>query len=510
MPAKRKYKRKYTRPYKRRNYGMSTSSLARTLQRLQNPTVAFGDTTTERYINYGPSNQQMMDNPEIHKQRTSEQNMNRAADNYYGPGSYWTNIGKWGARLGGAALGGLGGWTSGGLTGAAAGAEEGYKRGADISRALGWGAYNVGRGANDLIANAGHNGSAPVYHSMSAHDEMGDVIISNRELVKLVKSSDVTGKFKVESFTLNPSDTTFHHLQQQSAQYEQFEFLGLMFQFIPMTGEGGTNELGVIGMATNYDPAQVRTFSSIEEMMRFKGATTSKPSVGMLHGIECDPSKRSIKTMYCRDGITRDASFTDPATFYFASEGISGVDQTLGQLWVTYSVKLRNIKPTNIFLPSLDIVKFESNTNQIYNGISAGVEPRSSGTVVASPGTATNKVQLDWVSGIVKDRIFKITFRMSESAVVNTVGELSFESLVNLDFVPMNEVNGVGGKEDYFKVTKVGTEDTAVSIAYVKIITTGLATNLQLVASTAFKVLGIDFVCTTERVQDDTDLFITL
>lgn len=281
--------------------------------------------------------------------RTKEQNVARAVDKYYGPGGYWSdlgrNIGHWGTRIAGGVLGAASG-IEGGVPGVIGGALSGWESGAGISKAAGWGAYNVGLMSNDLVASNSGNGSAPIYHSAGAFDDLGDVIISNRELVTLVKSSTVSGGFKIESFTLNPADSTFHHLAQQARQYEQFEYLGLMFQYVPMTGEGGSNELGVIGMASSYDPDQVRSFNTLEDLMRFKGATTAKPSIGMIHGIECDPSKRAIKTMYVRDTVNRSKDFTEPATFYFASEGVSGTEQTLGQLWVTYTVKLRNIKPS--------------------------------------------------------------------------------------------------------------------------------------------------------------------
>lgn len=330
----------YSRPYRRRR-GASTSAVARRITQLSQAVDPYGP-GSERFKRYGPSMKQIRENPGA--SRTAEQSQARLMDGYYGAGKY--SLGKWGARAGGALLGA----TTGGGTvpGTLAGALTGYNAGSAFSKSIGWGEYDVGRGSNDLGVSGG-NGSAPVMHTSMASDELGDVTVSNRELVQLVKSSETSGAFKIQSFTLNPVDQIFHHLRYQAKQYEQFEFLGLHFQYIPMTGEGGTNEIGVIGMGSNYDPAQVREFSGIEDLMRFKGATTHKPSVGMLHFIECDPAKRAIKTMYVRDTIERGKDFTDPATFYIASEGVSGSNQTLGQLWVSYTVKLKNIKPIDDF-----------------------------------------------------------------------------------------------------------------------------------------------------------------
>ena len=143
-----------------------------------------------------------------------------------------------------------------------------------------------------------------------------------------------------------------------------------MFQYVPMTGEGGTNSIGTIGQACDYDPEQERTFDTIEDLMRFKGSTTHKASVGSTFGIECDPAKRSVKTMYCRDEVDRDKLFTDLGTYMFASEGC-GNDQVLGHLWVTYSIKFRNIKPHKPFhdlqVATLDVPTGDTSNTVVEN-----------------------------------------------------------------------------------------------------------------------------------------------
>lgn len=389
MPAKRK--RSYSRrgSYKRRRYSPSASATAKALARLTKKIGPYGVDGSDTMISYGPSRQQMIDNPGW--SRTPEQTQARLRDNYRGAGGYWQdlgrNIGHWGSRIGGAALGGLAG-AEGGVPGMLLGAGTGWSAGSDFSKASGWGSYNVPRGHNDLFNPHFGNGSAPVYHSAGALDETGDVVIQNRELVKLVKSSSVAGEFKVESFSLNPVDSpTFHHLREQANQYENFEYEGLIFQYVPMTGEGGSNELGVVGMAASYDPAHTRQFTNMEHLMRFKGANTFKPSIGMVHGIECDPRKRSIKRMFVRDHITRDAQFTDPATFYIASEGCPNANQTLGQLWVSYTVRLSNIK-------MVDEVEANVNYNVFGHARSVPNFTASASDVIAGPAFVDTWLQL--------------------------------------------------------------------------------------------------------------------
>lgn len=342
MPAKRKRSYSTRRTYKRRRTSPSASAIAKAMARLEKQTGPFGVKNSATMTMYGPSRQQMLEDPSLF--RTAEQTKARLRDNYRGPGAFWPDVGKWGSRIGGAALGLFNPFGIGSLLGATD-VHTGWDKGAEFSKSQGWGAYDVGRGGNDLVMGGGGDGSAPVYHSAMGADEGGDVVVSNRELVEIVKAGEA-GKFTVKPYTVNPADSTFYHLRHTAAQYEQFEFLGLMFQYVPLTGEGGSNELGTIAMAANYDPANDVKFTSLENMMRYKGSYTCKPSNGALFGIECDPDKRAVKTLYNRDGVTRDKAFTDPATFYFASDGIGTTGATLGQLWVTYTVRFRNIKVT--------------------------------------------------------------------------------------------------------------------------------------------------------------------
>jgi len=88
-----------------------------------------------------------------------------------------------------------------------------------------------------------------------------------------------------------------------------------------------------------------RFFNSVQ-MENYDYANSSKPSCGMLHGVECKTSQRLQNMLYIRTGnaTTRDRIFTDLGTFYIASEGVPFSPMVpsslLGELWVSYKVKL--------------------------------------------------------------------------------------------------------------------------------------------------------------------------
>lgn len=358
--ASRPYQR-WTRRTRYRSGGMSMSRILKRLAAIEAGVGPYGDTSSDHYKKFGPNKQQMMDDPK--KKRTAAQSRARILENYWGPGSYVSSMGE--GALAGAAIGGSLGAGAFSAPGAMVGAAVGAGAGAADEYFSGSGSYEVPVKRGDLINPVhGGNGSAPVYHSAGAADEKGDVIISNRELVTLVtadsaETGETTSKFKVQKFDLNPADSTFHHLRKQASMYEQFDFLGLVFQFIPLTGEGGSNSLGMVGMCADYDPQQQREFSNIEEMMRFKGAQIVKPSVGLHQPVECDRHKRLSPVMFVRDGIDRDKSETDFAHVHFASQGCSP-GSVIGQLWVAYSIRLRNVKFTPFIAPNYSLGNLRS------------------------------------------------------------------------------------------------------------------------------------------------------
>jgi len=124
-----------------------------------------------------------------------------------------------------------------------------------------------------------------------------------------------------------------------------FEFAGLMYQYVPTSGEmgsTGSNVLGKVVMVTNYDP-DAPTFTSTVQMENYDYASVAKPSIEIRHGVETAPSQRATKQLYIRAGdSSKDRLFTDLGTFQIASEGINvgaaGVFN-IGELWVTYTVK---------------------------------------------------------------------------------------------------------------------------------------------------------------------------
>lgn len=212
---------------------------------------------------------------------------------------------------------------------------------------------------NQIIA-----GSAQTPITVNGTDDLsGDIIISQKEFLQNVNvtttGAGVGSAFSVVNFPINPGlQLTFPWLSQLAQNFTLYEFIGLIFEYKPTSGEfGGTtsNALGKVIMATQYDPDAPAFVTSVE-MENYQYATATKPSLHCLHGVETDPRQRATKMLYVRSGDSpKDQIFTDIGDFQIATEGIvAGAAATfpIGEIWVTYRIKLSRAKLNNSILLS--------------------------------------------------------------------------------------------------------------------------------------------------------------
>jgi len=274
---------------------------------------------------YGPS----------FKEANTAQRASRKTYGYVGRGKYW-----------GSALGGMAGAYLGGPMGKKAGAWIGDKASNYATKYAkkawkGRGLY-TGRGSyNSLVAGGDSSMSG-------AGDETEAVTFTNREYIKDVYGAPNT-KFHNYGNHLNPGiETTFPWLAQVAANYEEYEFIQLVFEFKSTVNAstGGDGQTGTVIMATNYNAAESE-FTDKAAMMQYHGGQSGRLTDDMVHGIECDPNK-AVGDMhkYVRtDPVTDDIKSYDHGKFNFAMANIPSEfwNQQVGELWVSYKVKL--LKP---------------------------------------------------------------------------------------------------------------------------------------------------------------------
>jgi len=283
-------------------------------------------------------------------------------------------------------LGGLGGAVGTYLSGGhPLGALLGKRAGDWLGKITGMGDYKVNR--NTLLT-----GSVPRFNSDKefttvAHREyLGDVV------------SGTAGTFDIQEYTINPSnESTFPWLSNIAQQYESYEITGMIFEFKSLSGTavGSTNTaLGAVTMATVYD-VEAPPFASRREMEQYEYSVSARTTENLIHPVECDPTQNVLPMLFTRDASganVRDKRFHDMANFYIATDGLQATNVTIGELWVSYRVKL--FKPrhrtgaTSLF--RCGCVEIPSGSS--FNASKYAEDPYVSNATVVFPGPTTMKL----------------------------------------------------------------------------------------------------------------------
>lgn len=177
----------------------------------------------------------------------------------------------------------------------------------------------------------------------------GGTLIRNREYLTDIISSSTAGQFNLQSFPLQPGqEQMFPWLSQVAVNYEQYSFEGVVLEFRSMSGDALTSvntALGSVVMATNYDSLDAN-FLSKAEMENYEFGASCKPACDMMHPIECAPRQTTLTELYIRPNFLptgADIRLYDWGKFQIATVGCQGTSVNLGELWITYQIRL--LKP---------------------------------------------------------------------------------------------------------------------------------------------------------------------
>jgi len=295
---------------------------------------------------------------------------------------------------------------------------------------------------NTIVQDGGATASSIV--PRFSQDDVTQITLSNREYVRDVFAPAVGTVFQVEQWPLNPGMTTaFPWLAQLAINFEEYEIVQLIYTFKSTVADfaSSTGQVGQVIMATQYNPNS-DAFADKEEMMLYDGGMSCKTTESLIHGIECDPTKNSgASQKYVRAGNLppgEDLKNYDLGRTSLAvvnpPQGYAG--QQIGELWVSYTVKLRKPKfvsgnAYNVMRDFFCMDKFTFNgvipsTAVIYNGarnslgsvltkgLNAAFFPGvnsdilTSTTIQPTPGTIVPHLQLtlpDSYSGILRINI---------------------------------------------------------------------------------------------------------
>lgn len=227
----------------------------------------------------------------------------------------------------------------------------GFTSASGIGKWLGTGIGSI-FGSGDYVTmgpQPGYNvlsGQTPKFSSTHATN-----IVCHREYL-----GDVTGAaaFNNLSYNLNPGmSETFPWLSTIAANYQQYVFHGLIFEFRPLITDFVTSGApGVIVLTTNYNSDQA-PYSSRQEAENAEFAVSVKPTLGLAHMIECKSEEQQMKLYNVRTGPV--PSGQDLRTYDLGLTQVitqNNPSQVLGELWVSYCVEF--FKPVLATVNSLD------------------------------------------------------------------------------------------------------------------------------------------------------------
>jgi hypothetical protein len=223
------------------------------------------------------------------------------------------------------------------------------------------------------------------------------VRVRHREFVRDLVVPAVPAGFTNSSTPINPSNSAlFPWLASLAKQYQTYKFHGMVVEYKTMSSDyAASGPLGTVVIATNYnvnDPSYANKVS----MENSEFAVSCKPSMSIVHAIECDPKLRVTDFLYVRDAASSSVSdnrLFDLGSLQIATSGLPGsAGVTLGEVWVSYDIEFA--KP--IIPYSADV-----NANVLVSQSDGSTAVNSNGNVqtvsvvlpyVTTSGTGTNSL----------------------------------------------------------------------------------------------------------------------
>lgn len=206
-----------------------------------------------------------------------------------------------------------------------------------LSRFIGSGDYAV---SDTPQTNSLFVGSKPLENGSFSPQ---DVVFSHREYIGDISGAG-PGTTNFQTYQINPGlDATFPFLSSMAQNYEEYEFMGLIFEYVPLISPYSTaNYMGKIVMTMSYNPA-APPFSSVTQLENSAYAISTRPDKGLVYGVEC--AKFSQNSFFTRYGTASPITAYDIGLLQLAIAGVptTGIQ---GELWVTYNVRLKTPRVT--------------------------------------------------------------------------------------------------------------------------------------------------------------------
>lgn len=236
--------------------------------------------------------------------------------------------------------------------------------------------YVSGRGdyamvsGNSLIEGLGS--SVPQFNTTDSNH--GDLVVAHSEFITDVIGNAwaldnngvmaPTSTFDMKTLSLNPAlSRTFPFLSQIAQNFEEYEFIQMIFTYKPKVSSNLSSTDGQVGsimMYTDYN-SNDEAKRSKQNILQAYGHSSDMITKSIMHGVECDPTQLAgdghhFTRVKPPTGTNNDYNDFDAGLFQMVvantPEALS--NQVIGELWVSYNVKLKKARTYSVYGLGLD------------------------------------------------------------------------------------------------------------------------------------------------------------
>lgn len=210
--------------------------------------------------------------------------------------------------------------------------------------------FFTGRGSYNVVNNSlldNDPSMPPIYNKVN---KPGSTVIRKSEYIGDIISSSSANTFSNTSYSVNPGvSTVFSWLSQIAVNYEEYEFIGMYFEYRSMSADALNSvntALGQVILAMDYN-ASNSAFTSKQQMENYESAISAKPSQSIRFFVECSKQQNVLGELYVRGDLVPtgdDIRLYDMGNFQVATNGFQGTSVNCGELWVCYEVALGKSK----------------------------------------------------------------------------------------------------------------------------------------------------------------------
>jgi len=259
------------------------------------------------------------------------------------------------------------------------GAKAGAVLGAGISKISGYGDYVVQE--NSMTRSSFSSTDVPSFGVGN-----NEVRVTHREFVQSLAVPVDATQFNNITFDINPGNSSlFPWLSKMARNYQQYRINGMVITFKSMTSEySSAGSLGTVGIATNYNVNDV-PYANLVAFENSQFAVVNKPSLSIIHALECREFAKNGLQLYVsdpgnQDAVTSDARFYNFAKLQVMTDGLpQAAGTTLGQLWVSYDITLLkpimaadSVAPEPV-IPERTVLESQRTTTALQNTTLGGV-----------------------------------------------------------------------------------------------------------------------------------------